>query len=68
MNLVSQLFGILMACGGFALAYFQRAELSHSIPLDAFCGGMILVGAFLLTPEKIKAALDEAKSLLPGQK
>lgn len=68
MNVVSQIFGILMAVGGFALAYLQRADLSHSIPLDALCGGLILVGAFLLTPDKMKAAIDEVKGALPWNK
>lgn len=68
MNVVSQIFGILMAVGGFVLAYVKRDALSGSIPLIGFCGGMILVGAFLLTPEKMKAAVDEISSKLPWTK
>ena len=68
MNLVSQIFGILMAVGGFTLAILQRADLAHSIPLDGLCGGLILVGAFLLTPDKIKAAADELGQYLPWHK
>ena len=68
MNLVSQLFGIVMAIGGFVIAFLKRDALSSSVPLIAFCGGLILVGAFLLTPEKMKAAMNEIADKLPWKK
>ena len=68
MNLVSQVFGIVMAIGGFVLAFVRRDELSHSIPLMVFSGGMILIGAFLLTPDKLKGAVDELAQFVPWRK